>query len=1262
MKKNTRRLCARFLAALLLLSAVFSQIPPVTAAAATDLEEAIKSAPMDKSDEIAISNAIKAINRANLTGAEADIAYAKSLISALSPINRLRLYIRLSNQYYLNNYKIEGFKFFDAKKYIAANDDVRKAALKERPDDIEGYALQHYLLHGVYEGRSSQTSFDPVVAVIEPDKQEKKDAEDAPNGDFIVDNGEFDGDDDYDKDDDDEDSDSDSIPGGASQDREPIFINNQSMQILPYKLYTDPGDYDSYSFMTYNPFEDINNYKLLEVRFLRENYERAKELSQEKKYTLMMYFCGTDLERSEKNRSLSGEIVRMLQADMSNVNVILCVGGTTEYGNRLMNEDSMEFNTYRASGLRSGIYYLNPDGLDEDIRDRLKDVVVSWGEPILELSDQSSDIIYSQGLKFDDIITPESLIQLVSTSAVDISDPSYLAGFMNFCTDLFPADNYGLTLSDHGGGLEGGVIYTDSLTDGDREEFQENYISVYELESALGSTDLYLKSGVSPDGKLGVIFYNACLMGSTAQAYTTKNYYRYMIASEETSAGHTPYNLIITGLSNDVAAGKSDRDIAVNFTKAYESFPETHHGHSDFLVGSVATFSSEDMEEMRDCINDLAREFSEVLGTDNYSDNFKQDVFMAIRKASLSCYPTHDAESYYYNDTYQYETDYVDIGEMLNFVSDNLKRLDDDDYSEKDSQELTKLLSVLDFTLNSGFMTYLSIYNKEMGGIYKESTDGPIPLNYEMDTDDALWTDVRVRTEDNKEYLYGSSIYMPLKKKLSEYKESKYYQYYKGSELNDYVEFIEDYLAYYNDSDGYAKKMDALSDEIYKKDIYSKLITQYKTDYGSVVREYMSGDNDKRDFISFKVADTYEEAGLDTPENSTGNPMLDILETQSSILIAAVHKERFDAVKDGENGAVEVDMVCAEVPVPPFCFALESNTISFDISDARNSIIEGMIIEGKTWDSKESVGEEDWQFVLSSYLDKGSSLKKKAMQVLFPDDYEDVKTVTVTGSSVTKNNDSEDYSYKDDTILVFKATDDNEYDYCGSLSSQDVDDETTFTRIDDVVAVAAYHWVIKEEKDDEGNVVNYSQKMLEAIDGFSEGYFYIGSDDDKLVLKTDVNIAETVQKGSYTGYNADATAYYIDPCGNGDSYSQIGYVEDTAKHESTTTNLGNGPMAVIDMANVNESDLDSIGEFFYKPDEWSDTDTADDNYEEQPPINLGSSEEEAKEPEEIAQEPAEETEAPVETGAVPYEIEAVDADGNTYSYISYTLENDDGEN
>lgn len=1235
LKKISSKCLAGFLAAATIISAA-----PATAvyAAPETYQAAETSSNAQRSDAEAVSRAVAAVKKARRTGSAEDIKTAWDLLAVLSPIDRLKLYVELTKEYYYKNYKNKGFKYFNAEKYLEANEDVRLAARMYSPDDMSAYALKHYLEQGIFEGRSSGTGFDPMVAIIakpeilfdivvSPDKE----IPDLIHASFIrvtgktttdsyqvlrdslividksVDNAVTDGSglipfDNAGNDDDDDDDDESDNAGNEDNEyneyndddyydddddfRVPHYVNNKSIDIDPYVLYRDSYENALFSFTSYNPFDDRNSNKVVNVRFMGENYRRAKELSQGKKYTLMLYFCGTNLEEDEYNRSVSGELVSLMQADMSNVNVILCVGGTLSYGNSLMNRDSADGSTYGASNLRSGIFYLNPDALSS-IRDRLMRVDTDKGDAMYQLAGTKAGTDLSQGLHFDDIITPDSFIQLVSTSAVDMADPSFLAGFINLSTNLFPAENYGLTLSDHGGGLEGGVIYTDSMNSGSTV-FEENWLTVYKLESALASTDLYRDRSVSSDGKLGVIYYNACLMGSTGQAYNTKDYFRYMIASEECSSGHTSYRYLVTGLNDDVAEGRSDREIAIHFAEVYGEYPKTHHGFDGVYVGSIAVFSSEDMEDMGNNINDLARELSRILGTDDYAGRgLKNDVFMAIREASLSCYPTNAADDDEYYGHFLDKTRFVDIGELLTHVKYNLDKVSRNKYNSDDIKELERLMSKLDRTLNSGFLVFLSMYNTDIGGIYKYAEDSAVPLNYTMDVERDIWTDIRADKDGIRDYLYGSSIYMPLRESVSDFKDSDYYKYYKDTDLNDYVDFIDNYLTYFNDENGYAGKISALKEELYdlsKSDNINKLVKQVHDPDNSYLRKVIDENGDTRSYLSFKIADSYEEAGLQTPADSTGNPMLDLLETQYSIMMAAVHKQRFKAADsaDGSTGVLEVDMICAEAPVAPFAFALDSNTLSFDVTDPAKSIIEGISLEGKTWDG--GVGESDWQFVLKSYLEFDSDAKDKALGVLFGSYDKDIQTLTVMGGTKVKNSDAPIY----DCIHFFRKDDEGSYDYCGSVrdTEKNVRDEYERINNDDVIAIAAYHYVLQE--DENGNL---TKKTLEFIDGIGFGYFAV---DEKNIpyLDTDIKVAEKTEDGKYNGA---ATGYVIDLTGSRgsgehDHYSEVG---DIGQHESSDTHVGNGPLAEVDIAGTDENVIDSIGRYIVEDyANYGDTDIA----------------------------------------------------------------------
>ena len=1233
MNHYLKRICSFVIATVLALSSIFAGLPASTVFAAEDTYTAARlSTDAERVDEAAVKAALDSIERARNTGSREDYIKARNRIALLRPIDRLRLYANLIRDYYLKNFRNTGFRYFNAEKYLAEYEDVRLDALRYSPDDIYLYALYHYLEHGITEGRSSGTSFDPMVAIlvkpevlfdvifasddtvsdilyesyVQKTGYTSTDMYSVLIGSLIVigntdiggvapapsDSQDSSASSDDTSDSNDESSDShtpDDEPAQQEDQRERKFINNLARDITPYTLYRDTFHNESFSYISYNPFDDVNNNKKVEVRFWGDNYRIAKELSANKKYTMMLYLCGTNLENNKDYRRVSGEIVSMLQADMSNVNVILCVGGTETYGNNYLNDPE-----YGASGLRAGIYYLNPGGLSEEVRSRLANINVGNGDTICQLSDNPDDsdrTDLSYGLRFSDIINSDSLIRLVSTSAVDMADPSFLAGFINLSTNLFPADDYGLTLSDHGGGLEGGVIFTDS-----NDELQSNGIAVYKLESALAATDLYKNKSVSPDGKLGVIFYSACTMGSTELAYSTKDYYRYMIASEEITSGHDSYRDIISGLNYDVGMGASDLSIAKGLAYTFEISTPSHHGFNDYIVGSIATYSSEAMDNMYDRINELAAEFSEILGTDKYSDDMKNDVFIAFRKAALTCYPTCNADVSHTYYQHMVSTSYVDIGELLTHVRNNLDTVLQNrynSYSSSDRDEFEKLMEKLDNTLNTGFLVYLSVYNKEMGGLSAIGmNDAVIPLNYTMNTRGNIWTDIRLG-DGPRDYLYGSSIYLPLLKGNEFFNEeySEYYKYFKDSDLDDYVNFITDYLKYLNDESetGYKKNMDDLRSEMADIRLYD-LVSQVKDSTGNVLRTLSDDNGHSRDYISFKIPGSYEEAGIETPLHSLGSPMLDIIETQPLITVAALHKQRFAAQRNGQEGFVEVSMICAEEPVPVYSFALDSNTISFNVTDTTSSIIAGMTMEGKRYG--ETGNDTDWQFVLRSDIDRYDTDKLALIKTIFPEVQEltDVNTITVSGKY------KPDQGVDANCYHVFKVRDDNknEYSYEGSVETVlDAEGNPAFSKAEDVIAVSACHYVLKKETDESGNV-KYTRVSLEEIDGVDDGFFDI----QDLVLKTGIEVTQAILVDGNWEYNGVATAYCIDPSGRGE-YSDIGYISERDYNTGSIT-VGNGPLGTVE---YDDAQMAGIGTFGTEgPDD--DTEVPDESGSIELPIHI----------------------------------------------------------
>ena len=115
---------------------------------------------------------------------------------------------------------------------------------------------------------------------------------------------------------------------------------------------------------------------------------------QSKKYTVMLYVCGADLERDNGQESASLADILATRYNAEEINVIGLLGGTTRWaGNRF---DPSVLSIVNVSGRR-------PSKVDE----------MPLGA---------------------------------------MSDPATLTGFLNYCREKYPAEHYILVISDHGGG------------------------------------------------------------------------------------------------------------------------------------------------------------------------------------------------------------------------------------------------------------------------------------------------------------------------------------------------------------------------------------------------------------------------------------------------------------------------------------------------------------------------------------------------------------------------------------------------------------------------------------------------------------------------------------------------------------------------------------------------------------------------------------------------------------------------------------------
>ena len=119
------------------------------------------------------------------------------------------------------------------------------------------------------------------------------------------------------------------------------------------------------------------------------------------------------------------------------------------------------------------------------------------------------------------LIRNGTLNLLTDYPAQNVGSQSTLEAFMRYCTQNYPAQQYGLILCNHGGGPNYGVC----------ADYRNNMdmLSITELQNAFRNV------GFGPEAKMEFIIFEACLMASAEVAYCMKDYAHYMMASENVS-------------------------------------------------------------------------------------------------------------------------------------------------------------------------------------------------------------------------------------------------------------------------------------------------------------------------------------------------------------------------------------------------------------------------------------------------------------------------------------------------------------------------------------------------------------------------------------------------------------------------------------------------------------------------------------------------------------------------------------------------------
>ncbi len=700
-----------------------------------------------------------------------------------------------------------------------------------------------------------------------------------------------------------------------------------------------------------------------------------------KKYTMMVYLCGTDLESGTsddpKGSDATKDLINMLSSsyDLKNMNVIVCAGGTTTWKNQYMGADTTNDNCDN-DGVRFNIYELNPDAVDESIDKRIVRGI--------EYKDAQGN---THATEVNKIINSETMKLLGSYDAIDMGQDQLLAGFVNLCTDYYPAEHYGTILWNHGGGVNSGVCFSESTVG-----FDGTGLTSGELESALASTKLY-----NGGGKFDFIGFDACLMGSTELAYNLSPYCEYMIGHSEITAGGWNYHEIFNDISVKTAnlTSESSKEIAKMIVDRYQ---ESHKGYDD-SVASVACYDSSLMQKAATAINESASEILKLYQMDQGSSSQLQAVcYRAIKQARVRAFTMTRWNKVTRG---QVTNDCVDLKDFYRTLKEEFTTLKTSYIDQGEViDQIDKICTSIDTVLAQRYVIASAIaYSQADLYYWRNGVADEANASYPE-----YWSTLRGAQ------LWGTSLYMP----YYDREDSQYTQEYKDMKiLPEYTELISKYS---QAATADQARITRLAAEIKYQDVVkdSDAITMNTAQIGT---------NAKR-VIQLSLKDTYTAGkGTYTDETlgelSSNDPFIDFMDTiDTATVYVSRYQETDSTAKTGINILYgKQDVMYSQISPDNKAINILTDTLEklygYEVWGFR---YEGQDDEGQDIVSTQAIS--DWAYMKDVYD------WRDELQNLDPAyDYDDNKWISFYGKvgKVVTDDDSSNTEYTDSYLHFYES-------------------------------------------------------------------------------------------------------------------------------------------------------------------------------------------------------------------------------------------------
>lgn len=1115
--KITKQLIAGLLAAVLTLSsAQIAYAAPITSEINTEiLDYNARIATYGYSNVEMAQSAYDAFMKAVESGLTTDLISAYKLIASLTPTQLVHFFVLRYKDYYAKHFLDSDFAYFDVDKYILAHPKLVEGI--ESIEDQRKFALDYYLNFGIFEGDSSCTSFDPILAIIvQPEavttalvdtRMPSFETLEAVHNAYTVAEGVADtleyassvqervkNDEDYNnlyiskkpvektvaiKEEVSAPTEVPVIPVEEPKEDVVEGANTPSDKVddTPSVPVASPDLNPEDPLPTSNPGGDrppvrashtVNDKKNGESRevivYLNDDIGSDKTA----KYTMMIYLCGTDLEGNDGAATM--DILKMMQSklntDPEKANVVICAGGTDSWKNPYMSRGGTDINNYdndiknSINSCKVGYYNLNLSALSSAFAKPVTYKGTTYRTPSEILEKVNLDEIYLNHDLLNAVINKDTMPMIGHTyDSVDFTDPWILTSLLDISEAYYKADDYGLIIWNHGGGVAAGICAADKNDNMVNSMGKDHtLLTIDDIQDAIRYSDLYGSADINSDGKwedgttinkLSLLGMDACLMGGLDDALLLSDYCKYYVGSGEVAAGGWDYksifNTLNSSINSAVSSGASNIDVKNMLQTISTSYAQGHKNNNTKIVQTMAVFDSEAVKEEMLKIDKLYTALYGMLdvkedATEEYKARAKE-LYSILHKAEAT------SMAYGLNENQALHENYYSYVDVKNYLSNLRNFVDRSNLSPTDKGVITYNIREV---LEGEFLLAASLGYENNIIFDQKNTSGLLSLKDLDASKSDYWKKVRLGLP-----LAGISMYYSeyIAKDDLDSDDSKFMTYVQnitsalvngGAKTDDGYGNAAVFLSSmydYNNSAEEKERIEELTKSIKYADVFNG-----KNTNGQVGTQY---------YYSAGINDAYTES-YDNAYSSQ-NPYVDLHDTMAVVEAMVLNKQTVVAGSTKKN----VDIVVSSGKLQPTDLVYTPTSSGIVVAkDELKDIMYSYEVRGNMVGDNSAKYYRDWATLGVTYDDMVTAVNTKLVEKEYTSD----KLKIFKGSYATKNNsDQYVYGYH---VFTENIGDANRLDYLCSLATGADEDKNleTYEVAENITGIKFYHYYIENHE------------------------------------------------------------------------------------------------------------------------------------------------------------------------------------------------------